>query len=103
MLPKSNHLLVASLPWTVALLWTLVVGGSLAWTLLDDEQKYMKMAYAEATASLNKDMTLRRWATAHGGVYVPITESQQSVPFLSHVPGRDVTTTDGRRQAWCAR
>ncbi|MFH2086610.1 MAG: PAS domain S-box protein, partial [Pseudomonadota bacterium] len=57
----------------------------------------MEMAYAEARASLNKDMTLRRWATAHGGVYVPITDSQQSVPFLSHVPGRDVTTTDGRR------
>ncbi|MFH1869206.1 MAG: PAS domain S-box protein [Pseudomonadota bacterium] len=97
MLPKSNHLLVASLPWAVALLWTLVVGGSLAWTLLDDEQTTMEMAYAEARASLNKDMTLRRWATAHGGVYVPITDSQQSVPFLSHVPGRDVTTTDGRR------
>ncbi len=55
------------------------------------------MAYAEAKANLNKDITLRRWATDHGGVYVPITEKQQSAPWLSHVPGRDVTTTDGLR------
>ncbi|MDP3440309.1 MAG: ATP-binding protein [Azonexus sp.] len=57
----------------------------------------MSMAYSEARAILNKDITFRRWGTMHGGVYVPITETQKSVSWLSHVPGRDVTTTDGRK------
>ena len=28
---------------------------------------------------------------------MPITETQKSVPWLAHVPGRDITTTDGRQ------
>ena len=88
--------MVARLPWRVALLWTLVVGVSLTWALLLNEREQMNTAHAEARATLNKDITLRRWATDHGGVYVPITQQQQSVPFLSHVPGRDVTTTEGK-------
>ncbi len=86
-----------ALAWLTAAIWTLVVGGSLVFSLYNEEQEGMKMAYAEARANLNKDITLRRWATEHGGVYVPITEKQQSVPWLNHVPGRDVTTTDGRQ------
>ncbi|MDD2743367.1 MAG: ATP-binding protein [Rhodocyclaceae bacterium] len=79
-----------------ALLWTLLLGASLGWSLHNAEQQIMQMAYAEARANLNKDATFRRWGTLHGGVYVPITEAQKSVPFLAHVPGRDVETTDGR-------
>ena len=79
------------------LLWTGTVGLSMFWNLHNAEQQTMNMAYAEARANLNKDITFRRWGTMHGGVYVPITETQKSVPWLSHVPGRDVTTTDGRR------
>ncbi len=85
------------LTWLIVAIWTLVVGSSLVWNTRNDADETMKTAYAEAKANLNKDITLRRWATDHGGVYVPITEKQQSVPWLSHVPGRDVTTTDGRR------
>lgn len=78
-------------------LWTSTVGVSMFWNLNNAEQQTMNMAYAAARASLNKDITFRRWGTMHGGVYVPITETQKSVPWLSHVPGRDVTTTDGRQ------
>ncbi len=81
----------------MALLWTLVVGASLTWTLLVYQREQMNTAYAEARANLNKDITVRRWATDHGGVYVPLTEQQKSVPFLNHVPGRDVETTDGKQ------
>lgn len=80
-----------------ALLWTAVLGFSLVWNLNNARQQAMSMAYAEARATLNKDITFRRWGTMHGGVYVPITETQKSVPWLSHVPGRDVTTSDGRQ------
>ncbi|HLO62672.1 MAG TPA: ATP-binding protein, partial [Azonexus sp.] len=78
-------------------LWTGTIAFSLFWNLNNAEQQTMNMAYAAARASLNKDITFRRWGTMHGGVYVPITDTQKSVPWLSHVPGRDVTTTDGRQ------
>ena len=83
------------LTWLAIVFWTLALAASLTWTIQNDTKEIMSMAYAEARASLNKDITFRRWATEHGGVYVPITDTQKSVPFLSHVPGRDVTTTDG--------
>ncbi|MCF8198248.1 MAG: response regulator [Sulfuritalea sp.] len=75
--------------------WTLSLVGSLLWTLASNEKETMETAFAEAQANLNKDITLRRWATDHGGVYVPITDKQKSIPWLAHVPGRDVITTDG--------
>jgi signal transduction histidine kinase/CheY-like chemotaxis protein len=79
------------------LLWTIAIGASLFWNLHSAKLQMDEMAYAEAKANLNKDITFRRWGTMHGGVYVPITENQQSIPWLSHVPGRDVTTSDGRK------
>ncbi|MBS1139407.1 MAG: Response regulator receiver:ATP-binding region, ATPase-like:Histidine kinase N-terminal [Proteobacteria bacterium] len=78
-------------------LWTGALGTSMAWNLSNAKQQAMNMAYTEARANLNKDISFRRWGTMHGGVYVPITETQKSVPWLSHVPGRDVETTDGRK------
>jgi signal transduction histidine kinase/ActR/RegA family two-component response regulator len=80
-----------------ALLWTAVLGLSLVWNLHNANDQTMAMAYSDARANLNKDITFRRWGTKHGGVYVPITETQKPVPWLSHVPGRDVTTTNGRQ------
>ncbi|QRM20043.1 response regulator [Dechloromonas sp. TW-R-39-2] len=78
-----------------ALLWTGVLAFSLVWNLNSTQAQMMAMAYSEARANLNKDIIFRRWATMHGGVYVPVTATQKSVPWLSHVLGRDVTTTDG--------
>ena len=97
MLPIPKYRLISSLTWLAVAVWTLVLGGSLVWTLRNSARETMDMAYAEARANLNKDITLRRWTTDHGGVYVPISETQQSIPWLGHVPGRDVVTTDGRR------
>jgi diguanylate cyclase (GGDEF)-like protein/PAS domain S-box-containing protein len=84
------------LAWLTAAAWTVAVGASLAWNLHQEESQIMAMAYAEARANYNKDITFRRWGNSHGGVYVPVTEKQKSVPWLSHVPGRDVQTQDGR-------
>ena len=77
--------------------WTTLIGFSAFWNLRNSEQQIMNLAYTEARANLNKDLSFRRWASLHGGVYVPITPTQQSVPWLSHVPGRDVQTTDGQQ------
>jgi signal transduction histidine kinase/ActR/RegA family two-component response regulator len=78
-------------------LWTVLIGFSAFWNLRNSEKQIMNLAYTEARANLNKDLSFRRWATLHGGVYVPVTDTQQSVPWLSHVPGRDVQTTEGRQ------
>ena len=88
--------LIPVLNGLTAVVWTLIVSGSLYWNMQDAERQAMDRAYAEARANLNKDLTFRRWASEHGGVYVPITETQKSVPWLSHVAGRDVLTTDGQ-------
>jgi signal transduction histidine kinase/CheY-like chemotaxis protein len=93
----AERILSIRLTLLAAVLWTLALGGSLAWNVHYAQEQSMEMAYAEARANLNKDISFRRWGTMHGGVYVPITETQKSVPWLSHVPGRDVTTTDGRQ------
>ncbi|MDE1545188.1 ATP-binding protein [Dechloromonas agitata] len=77
--------------------WTALIGFSIFWNLSNTEAQIMKLAYTEAQANLNKDISFRRWGTLHGGVYVPITDTQKSVPYLAHVPGRDVETTDGRQ------
>ncbi|HIE76216.1 MAG TPA: DUF3365 domain-containing protein, partial [Gammaproteobacteria bacterium] len=75
--------------------WTLLIGGSLAYNVDHAKTNMDQQVSAEAQAILSKDITFRRWGTRHGGVYVPITQSQQPIPFMAHVPGRDVTTTDG--------
>ena len=93
--PVSFQNVIVGLTGLAVVCWTLIVGGSLAWNIRFATQQVMDMAYAEAKAVLNKDITIRRWVTGHGGVYVPLTEKQPSIPWLSHVPGRDVTTTDG--------
>ncbi|MDT3735187.1 MAG: PAS domain-containing protein [Denitratisoma sp.] len=77
--------------------WTLTILASLAWTVYSEREQMLELARSEAQANFNKDITIRRWATTHGGVYVPITEKQKPVAFLSHIPQRDVVTADGQR------
>ncbi|PKO38766.1 MAG: histidine kinase [Betaproteobacteria bacterium HGW-Betaproteobacteria-4] len=93
----AEKLLSVRLALLSAVVWTLVLILSMVWNFHNVSNQAMEMAYAEARANLNKDITFRRWGTLHGGVYVPITEAQKSVPWLSHVPGRDVTTSDGKK------
>lgn len=56
----------------------------------------MELARKEAITNLNKDISFRRWATEHGGVYVPVSEQQKPVPWLSHIPEQTVVTPSGR-------
>lgn len=54
-----------------------------------------EFALIEAKASYNKDLLYRRWASMHGGVYVPITEQTPPNPLLNHIPDRDITSEFG--------
>lgn len=64
------------------------------WNYLNIEKTVIDLARTESLANYNKDLLYRRWATMHGGVYVPLTEKTPPNPFLSKVPERDVTTTN---------
>ncbi|NTV72181.1 MAG: response regulator [Azonexaceae bacterium] len=93
----AEKLLSVRLALLAAAVWTLVLALSMVWNFHNVSEQAMGMAYAEARANLNKDISFRRWGTLHGGVYVPITETQQPVPWLSHVPGREATSADGKK------
>jgi len=79
------------------LIWSALVAGSLLWNVQRERDEMMRRAITEARANHNKDLSFRRWASGHGGVYVPVTATQQPVPWLSHINERDVVTADGRR------
>jgi diguanylate cyclase (GGDEF)-like protein/PAS domain S-box-containing protein len=87
-----------SRPLTLALLaWTVVVGASLSWNLVHEHRQILDSATADARTNLNKDLTVRRWSTRHGGVYVPVSDAQPPIPWLAHIPDRDLASTDGKR------
>jgi PAS domain S-box-containing protein len=75
--------------------WVLLVAASLGWELWQLRRRAEGLASLEARASYRKDVAYRRWATMHGGVYVPPTSQTPPNPYLD-VPERDVTTTSGR-------
>ncbi len=77
------------------LLWTIIVGYSLAWNAIQVENQVEYLAKKEAIANWNKDLAFRRWATLHGGLYVKPDERTPPNPYLTHLPERDVVTTDG--------
>lgn len=79
-----------------ALVWTLILGSSLAWILFQDRKNAVTLAKAEATTIINKDFALRLWVISQGGIYVSPSEKTPPNPYLAHVPTRDVVTTKGQ-------
>lgn len=91
---KYRTIWITLLQW--GLLWTVIIGCSLIWNRHLVTEHITKHAREEATTVINKDLAFRRWATMHGGVYVPPTEKTPPNQWLQ-VPKRDVVTTDGDR------
>ena len=83
--------------YQLLLLWTLLIAGFGAWDIYQSHKFEMKTAIALVRDSYNKDLVYRRWATMHGGVYVPVTEQTPPNPYLSHIRDRDITTPSGQR------
>ncbi len=79
----------------VALIWSALVAGSLVWNLHQEGLNTLNTAAVAARANIAKDIGFRRWASSHGGVYVPPTEHTPPNPYLQ-VPDRDVITTTGK-------
>lgn len=76
---------------------TILIGCSLAWNIHKENQTTYQLAKVEALGSYNKDLVFRRWASMHGGVYVPITDSIQPNPHLNFINEQNVITTSGKK------
>jgi len=81
----------------VALIWSLLIAYSLLWDYRQHQEEALALGRMKGQAFFEKDLLYRRWASRHGGVYVPVTESTPPNPNLSHIPERDLTTPSGRR------
>jgi PAS domain S-box-containing protein len=77
--------------------WTLVTLASLGWNLLQQQDEAVDIARHIALTNYERDALYRRWAAAHGGVYVPVTPDSPPTPYLAHQPERDLVTPSGRR------
>ncbi len=77
--------------------WTLVVGASLAWSLFYQQDRFQATLRGEAAAFHTMEMEYRNWIIHNGGVYVPVTDKTPPSPWLSEVPERDVTTPSGKK------
>jgi PAS domain S-box-containing protein len=76
-------------------IWSVLVCGSLLWNMHQETRNTLGAASAAARANIDKDLTFRKWATSHGGVYVPPTEHTPPNPYLK-LPDRDVVTSTGK-------
>ena len=90
---RSLHLRRAT--FILAAAWTGVIVLGSVWHVRDVYRSTLESARIQASGSFEKDLVYRRWAAAHGGVYVPVTEETPPNPYLSHIEGRDVTTASG--------
>ncbi|MDO8932178.1 MAG: PAS domain S-box protein, partial [Rhodocyclaceae bacterium] len=75
--------------------WSILVAASLAYNLRRVADNTLQTATVAARANVNKDISFRKWAASHGGVYVPPTERTPPNPYLAS-PDRDVVTTKGK-------
>ena len=82
---------------TLLIICTILVGFSFYWNINNLHQDKINHALAEARSNWNKDQAFRGWATKHGGLYVKPNARTQPSPYLSHIPNRDVITTDGMK------
>ncbi len=81
----------------VALLWTGVIAGLLAWNLREQRDHLLESVTGYARYTYNKDVVYRRWVASHGGVYVPATAATPPNPYLARIPHRDVVTAEGMK------
>jgi len=82
--------------WGARCAWVILVCASFAWNWHQVGNSVTELARAEARSHFEKDLLYRRWASMHGGVYVPPTSKTPPNPYLEHIPDRDVVTTENK-------
>jgi len=83
--------------FTAMLVWTAIVGSILVWNWYTAYRHAEELTKNEARIHFNKDLSFRKWATRHGGVYVPIDAHTPPNPGLAHIPERDIETPSGKK------
>lgn len=86
------HYVVAGL----AVFWSCLIAASAVWDTVHSYDGLLSLARHEAKVHVDKDLAFRSWATSHGGVYVPVSESTPPNPYLQHIGEREITTPSGR-------
>lgn len=81
----------------VVVVWTTIIAVSLFWSFYQQERQTREAARIQAQIAFEKDIVYRRWNAGHGGVYAPISETNQPNPYLAFLPNRDLTTVSGQR------
>lgn len=82
---------------TLILLWTVLIAVFTGWGAKESWDSQYTLAVSVAQNVFDKDIVFRRWASLHGGVYVPITPDTPPNPYLAHIPDRDITLPTGKR------
>jgi diguanylate cyclase (GGDEF)-like protein len=95
--PQNGKARIQSYTLILITAWTLVILISLGENVYQARQEMHGMALTSARTNFEKDVLYRRWATIHGGVYVPVTPETPPNPFLAHLTERDLTTPSGRQ------
>jgi PAS domain S-box-containing protein len=95
--PGAHSIPLKRYGWVLIGVWTLVAAVSLGWNLLQDKEEALRVARNIALTNYERDVLYRRWASGHGGVYVPVTPDTPPTPYLARQPERDLTTPSGRR------
>jgi chemotaxis family two-component system sensor kinase Cph1 len=94
---KLSKTLINTYFWVFLISWSLLIGGSMFYSVKNYRQSVFDLALAQAKGNFLKDQAFRYWSTAHGGVYVPVAPGTPPNPHLSHVPYRDIQHPDGRQ------
>ncbi|MDX9710280.1 MAG: DUF3365 domain-containing protein [Trichloromonas sp.] len=80
----------------VVVCWSLLICLLAGWDYYQARQSALNNARTAARHSYAKDLTFRKWATGHGGVYAPVSPANPPNNNLAHVPERDIPTPSGR-------
>ncbi len=81
----------------ITLTWTSVTITSILWNRNNIRAQIRDLALHEARSHFKKDLSIRYWATSHGGVYVPVSKGTPPNPQLKQIPERDIITPSGRK------
>ena len=84
------------LPGIFLLVWTLLLLALFSWSAVSEKKHVNDIALRQARAFFLQIVSTREWNSAHGGVYVMVTDRVSPNPYLDD-PQRDIVTTKGER------
>lgn len=89
---KKDPLKIRQYAILILILWTIVLLLFVLWDKQNMEEEALNRAFVYTKVGFDKDILYRKWASEHGGVYVPITKKTPPNPYLSHIKNRDIIT-----------